>query len=238
MTAYIEFNGTRSDALGLRIINKVEHESTGYDVDTVVVPGRDGELLLSNGRLKSVEKSFPLRLVSKTNLTKSQEEISQWLNVEGYQKLLLSWDPEFEYRAAFIKTFAIDEILRNFGNLKVNFLVHPIKYYRDGLVSKRINSGSVLAGKGNVNAQPIIKLTGSGDCVLTINGRTTKLRGIQGGITIDMQTNTIYQGVQGAWDKFVRSPESVKPYLDPKSNTISWTGNFTVDLTPFWGVKL
>lgn len=238
MTAYIEFNGTRSDTLGLRIINKVEHESTGHDIDTVAVPGRDGELLLSNGRLKSVEKSFPLRLESKNNLTKSQEEISHWLNVEGYRKLLLSWDPEFEYRAAFIKTFSIDEILRNFGNLKVNFLVHPIKYYKEGLVSKRITSGTILVGKGNICAKPIIKMIGSGDCVLTINGRTTKLKDIQEGITLDMQTNTIYQGAQGAWDKFVRSPESVKPFLDEGNNMISWTGNFTVDLTPFWGVKL
>ncbi len=238
MTAYIEFNGIRSDSLGLRIYNDMTHESTGYDVETVVVPGRHGELLLSNNRLKAVNKSFPFRLLSEKNVTEQQIKISEWLNVEGYKPLLLSWEKDFEYRAAFISTFEIQEILRNFGKLKVDFLVHPIKYYKDGLKMRSMNNGETLIGKGNVSAQPIIKIVGSGNCELSINGRLTKLRDIQSGITLDMQSNTIYYGTQGAWDKFVRSPESVKPYLDTGNNVVSWTGNFKVEIAPRWGVKV
>ena len=238
MTAYIEFNGIRSDSLGLRIYNDITHESTGYDVETVVVPGRHGELLLSNDRLKAVNKSFPFRLLSEKNVPEQQIKISEWLNVEGYKPLLLSWEKDFEYRSAFISTFEIQEILRNFGKLKVDLLVHPIKYYKDGLQMRSINNGETLIGKGNVPAQPIVKFVGSGNCDLSINGRLTKLKDIQGGITLDMQSNTIYYGTQGAWDKFVRSPESVKPYLDTGKNVIKWTGNFKVEIAPHWGVKV
>ena len=238
MTAYIEFNEIRSDSLGLRIYNDMTHESTGYDIETVVVPGRHGELLLSNDRLKAVNKSFPFRLLSEKNVTEQQIKISEWLNVEGYKPLLLSWEKDFEYRAAFISTFEIQEILRNFGKLKVDFLVHPIKYYKDGLKMRSLNNGETLIGKGNVSAQPIIKIVGSGNCDLSINGRMTKLKDIQGGITLDMQSNTIYYGTQGAWDKFVRSPESVKPYLDTGKNVVKWTGNFKVEIAPHWGVKV
>lgn len=236
--AYIEFNGTQSDKFGLRITNEVEHESTGLDISTVVVPGRDGELLLSNQRLKAVEKSFPFWLNAEENVTQTQEAISDWLNVEGYKPLVLSWDPDFTYFATVIKTFSVQEVLRNFGKLKVTFLVHPIKYYQDGMLPQPITNGMTLTGKGNVNAKPIIRLVGSGDCTLKINGRKTKLKGIQQGITLDMQSNTIYQGVQGAWDKLVRSNDSVKPYLDSGRNTISWDGDFQIEITPYWGVKL
>ncbi|RLK63149.1 phage tail protein [Atopobacter sp. AH10] len=238
MTAYIQFNGQRSDDFGLRIYNNVSHESTGFDVETVVVPGRDGELLLSNRRLKAVEKTFPFRLLSDVRVTEVQEKISNWLNVEGYKPLLLSWDSAFEYKAAFIKTFEVEEVLRNFGKLQVTFLVHPIKYYVDGLIERPLKNGENLRGRGNELAHPIIKLKGNGDCVLKINDRETHLKNIEGGIILDMQSNTVYQGKQGAWDKFIRSPQSVKPYLDIDANKITWTGDFSATIMPFWGSKV
>ena len=79
---------------------------------------------------------------------------------------------------------------------------------------------------------------GSGDCTLTINGRKTKLRGVQGKITLDMQANQVYKDNLPAWDKVVRSPQFQMPYLDAGRNLISWDGNFTVSMIPNWGVKL
>lgn len=237
--AHIKFNGVSSKSLGLRIINNVEHESTGYDLERIVVPGRDGELLLSNHRLKSVEKSFPCKLNTKDNLTKVQEKISQWLLVEGYKDFELSWDPDYLYKAAFIETFAIEEILRQFGNVKLNFLVHPIKYLKSGLVKKTVTNQGTVNNAGNVIAKPVIKLTGNGECVLAINNRKTKLTGVQNNIVLDMQKNMVYSGATtSAWDKVVRSQEYVMPYLDIGNNVISWTGSFTLEITPYIGVKI
>lgn len=236
--AYIEFNGTRSDTFGLRILNQVEHESTGWDVSTVTVPGRDGELLLSNRRLKSVEKSFPFWLNAKDNLTQTQEKISEWLNVEGYQPLILSWDEGFTYFATVIKTFSVEEVLRNFGNLKVNFLVHPIKFYSDAMNEVSLTNGAVIPGRGNIMAHPIIRLVGTGDCILTIDGRQTKLKNIQGNIVLDMHNQVVYRGKQGAWDRLIRSSDSVKPYLLPKDSRVSWTGDFKVFIATYQGVRL
>lgn len=235
---YFTFNGKSSLDFGLRVTNDYKIVSTGNDVDTVTVDGRDGDLLISNNRLKSVSIELPCTIKSNKSLQALSTDISNWLNVEGYKDMTLSWDSDYIYRVAFIETFEIASIMRQFGTIKLNFLAQPVKFFKDSMQRQNLSNGLSLNGKGNVKAKPIIKLTGNGETVLTINGRKTKLKDIQGNIVLDMQSNQVYSGNLSAWNKVVRSPEFVMPFLDPGRNLISWTGNFTAEITPFWGVKL
>ena len=218
--AYISFDGKKSTDFDLRLINEVEHSSASKDISQVTVSGRDGVLLIDNNRLNPVTKEFPFRISTKSDLTKIGERLTDWLAVNGYKDLILSWDSDFVYRAAFLETFSISEILRQF---------------RDRLT---VSNGQTIQGKGNVNAKPVIIISGNGTMTITINGRQTKLKDIQGGITLDMQTNQVYSGGLPAWDKVVRAPQYKMPYLEPKNNRISWDGNFTVSIIPNWGVKI
>lgn len=232
------FNGTNSSQYGLRVTSDYVINSTGQDIDTVAVAGRDGDLLLSNNRLKSVTIELPCTIMSNRKLTDVEGDISNWLNVAGYKDLTLSWDPDFIYRSAFVETFEIVSLMRQFGKAKFNFLTYPIKFYKQGRTTQTLQNGATVNGIGNVNAKPIITLVGSGDCTLTINGRKTKLKAVQNKITLDMQANQVYSGNLPAWDKVVRSPQFQMPYLDYGRNLISWDGNFTVSMIPNWGVKL
>ena len=232
------FNGVSSTTHGLRVTNDYVINSTGNDVETVAVPGRDGDLLISKNRLKSVTLELPCTVLSNRKLTDAGSEISNWLNVDGYKDLTLSWDPDFIYRSAFIETFEIAGLMRQFGKVKLNFLTYPVKFYKQGRTTQTLSNGATVNGIGNVNAKPIITLVGSGDCTLTINGRKTKLKAVQNRITLDMQANQVYSGNLQAWDKVVRSPQFQMPYLDAGRNLIRWDGNFIVTMIPNWGVKL
>jgi predicted phage tail component-like protein len=232
------FNGTSSGQFGLRVTSDYVINSTGQDINTVTVAGRDGDLLLSNNRLKSVTIELPCTIMSNKKLTDAGSDISNWLNVAGYKDLTLSWDPDFIYRSAFIETFEIAGLMRQFGKVKLNFLTYPVKFYKQGRTTQTLSNGATVNGIGNVNAKPIITLVGSGDCTLTINGRKTKLRAVQNTITLDMQANQVYSGNLPAWDKVVRAPQYQMPYLDAGRNLISWDGDFTVKMAPYWGVKL
>ena len=232
------FNGTSSSQFGLRVTSDYVINSTGQDISTVSVAGRDGDLLLSNNRLKSVTIELPCTIMSNKKLTDAGSDISNWLNVDGYKDLTLSWDPDFIYRSAFIETFEIASLMRQFGKVKLNFLTYPVKFYKQGRTTQTLQNGATVNGIGNVNAKPIITLVGSGDCTLTINGRKTKLRAVQNTITLDMQARQVFSGNLPAWDKVVRSPQYQMPYLDAGRNLISWDGDFTVKMAPYWGVKL
>ena len=235
---YFTFNGKSSLDFGLRVTNDYKIVSTGNDINTVTVAGRDGDLLISNNRLKSVSIELPCTIKSNKSLQALSTDISNWLNVEGYKDMTFSWDNDYIYRVAFIETFEIASIMRQFGTIKLNFLAQPVKYFKDSMQRQNLSNGLALNGKGNVKAKPIIKLTGSGETVLTINGRKTKLKDVQGNIVLDMQSKQVYSGNLSAWNKVVCSPEFVMPFLDPGRNLISWTGNFAVELTPFWGAKI
>ena len=235
---YFTFNGKSSLDFGLRVTNDYKIVSTGNDINTVTVAGRDGDLLISNNRLKSVSIELPCTIQSNKSLQALSTDISNWLNVDGYRDMTLSWDNDYIYRVAFIETFEIASIMRQFGTIKLNFLAQPVKYFKDGVQRQNLSNGLALNGKGNVKAKPIIKLTGNGETILTINGRKTKLKDIQGNVVLDMQSNQVYSGNLSAWNKVVRSSEFTMPYLDSGRNLISWTGNFTAEITPFWGVKL
>ena len=156
----------------------------------------------------------------------------------GYKDLTISYDPDFIYRAAYLETFSIEETMRQFGKTTINFVCYPVKFYKQGRATQKLTNGVAINGLGNVNANPIITLVGSGDCTLTINGRKTKLKGVQGKITLDMQANQVFKDNLPAWDKVVRSPQFQMPYFDYGRNLISWDGNFEVFIIPNWGVKL
>ncbi|MGF3084675.1 distal tail protein Dit, partial [Streptococcus pyogenes] len=127
---YIEFNGTKSNDLGLLLERERSIKSTNNDVDLIEVAGRDGVLIKDNERLKAVEQDFPFSLVG--DVTANQQKISEWLHVKGWHDLALSWDKVYIYRASVVNLFEIDEILKQFGRLKINFLIHPIKYLKTG----------------------------------------------------------------------------------------------------------
>lgn len=238
MTTFI-FNGKTNTEFGLRVAEGKKISTSGFDVERVAVPGRDGDLLISNNRLNSAELSFPVNFVKEKGLIATEVyKISEWLNVAGYKDLIISYDPDFIYRAAYLETFSIEETMRQFGKTTINFVCYPIKFYKQGRKTQKLTNGASFNGLGNVNAKPIITLVGSGDCTLTINGRKTKLRGVQGKITIDMQANQVFKDNLPAWDKVVRSPQFQMPYYDFGRNLVSWDGNFEVFTIPNWGVKL
>ena len=233
------FNGKKNTDFGLKVAEGKKITSSSLDVERVTVAGRDGELLISNNRLNSAELSFPVNLVKEKGLIATEiDEISDWLNVAGYKDLTISYDPDFIYRAAYLETFSIEETMRQFGKTTINFVCYPVKFYKQGRTTQKLMNGATVNGIGNVNAKPIITLVGSGDCTLTINGRKTKLRDIQGKITLDMQANQVFKDNLPAWDKVVRSSQFQMPYLDYGRNLISWDGNFEVFTIPNWGVKL
>ena len=233
------FNGKRNTDFGLKVAEGKKITTSSPDVERVTVAGRDGELLISNNRLNSAELSFPVNLVKEKGLIATEiDEISEWLNVAGYKDLTISYDPDFIYRAAYLETFSIEETMRQFGKTTINFVCYPVKFYKQGRTTQTLSNGATVNGIGNVNAKPIITLVGSGDCTLTINGRKTKLRAVQNTITLDMQARQVFSGNLPAWDKVVRAPQYQMPYLDSGRNLISWDGDFTVKMAPYWGVKL
>ena len=236
--AVITFDGKKSSDFGLRIINDVSHESATYDVEQVEVGGRDGVLLKDKHRLKPVIKEFPCRINDKIGMVHAQESLSKWLVTKGFKPLVLSWDDQYTYLASFLEGFSIQELAKVFGNVKLSFLVHPVKFRTESMKFRPVTKGQVLNNSGNVIAKPMIKITGSGDVDLVINGRHTRLKNVERGIVLDMFNNSVYFDGLAKWHNIVRGEGNYLPSLDIGNNTINWSGNVTVEIAPYIGVRV
>lgn len=233
--AEIIYNGQSSKDFKIRIYNDLSHELSSRDIDTEVVPGRDGVLLVDNKRLKPVERAFPLKLID--DVFDKTTEISEWLGAKGWHELEFSWDEGFVYKATVINTISIKEVLKHFGRLQVVFLMHPIKYFKDNAKITLIK-GQTVVNRGNVEAQPLIELIGNGNTTITINGRNMVLEDVQTNIILDMQNKMVYSGNLSAWDKVIREENTELPYLDIGNNIISWTGDFEMKMVKNEGVRI
>ena len=237
--SYFTFNGKSNEEFNLKLAQGVEYMTSSNDLERLTVPGRDGELLVYNNRRKAVEQSFPLILVKEKGLTTDViPKITEWLSAKGFRDMSFSWDKEYIYKGAYLEGFSVEETLKQFGKTKLNFLLHPVKFQKDGLTKLNLSNDSIITGKGNIISNPVITLRGDGEGILNINNRQTKVKDVQREIVFDMQKKLVYSGNLPAWDKVVRAPQYVMPQLDPGENRISWTGDFSVEIIPFWGVMI
>ena len=104
-------------------------------------------------------------------------------------------------------------------------------HFREAIFRGPIEEGTIT-NPTNYDALPLIRIVGSGDCTLTVNGKIVTLTDNDSGITLDCETKRAYNGVtpkdSGMTGDF--------PVLIPGENTISWTGSGVtqVNITPRW----
>lgn len=239
--AFIKFNGKRSDELGIRLLNDVEHEISTNDVAVTQVLGVDGDLIMNNKRLNSVQKQFPIRLYADRgdrNITVVSEDISDWLDIAGWEDLELSWDSAYVYRAMPDNLVSIAEILRQIGTARLSFRVYPLKFLKAGLQEVAVSNNQNLLNLGRRESKPKLIIRGNGNIKIRINGRLTEFRNVQGGIDIDSLNRTVSYDTNAQWDKFVRHSNDDWPRLDIGQNNIQIEGNGTLRIVPNWVVKL
>ena len=92
-------------------------------------------------------------------------------------------------------------------------------------------SGSFVTNPGNVYAEPVITVYGSGAITLMVGLTIIELEGISGNITLNSALQEAYSGITS-----MNSAMSGEfPILKPGMNAISWTGEVTkVEVKPNW----
>ena len=90
------FNGRNSAEFGLFITGAAVHDAAAYDYEFIEIPGRNGDLILDNGRFHNIEIRYPAFVVDPSKMP----AIRAWLlGARGYQELTDDYNPQ-EYRMA------------------------------------------------------------------------------------------------------------------------------------------
>lgn len=236
--AHFLYGGRYSHEMGLSISADTTQTSPEYDVEFQEVAGKDGDMAMDNKRLKPFV--YPIRTMLQTeteDVHRAASEISRWLKRDvRYKPLQLSWDSGYIYSAIFYEQFDIEDLLPKFGRIPLNFKCHPIKYAVAGQRKMTFTNGMSVHNPEDRTAKPLIEITGSGNITLKKNGANWLiLTAVDGSITIDAKTMSVYKGTAKAFDKMNANLKPMFPVFSPGDNVITWTGNMTkLEITPRW----
>ena len=137
------------------------------------------------------------------------------------------------YKARIANQIPFEKVMkgRPHCTFSVNFRCFPFWYQENVQDVTLTTSGRFITNPGNVYAEPVITVYGSGDIALMVGGTIVELTDVSGSITVDTEIKEAYKGTALLNDHM----SGDFPVLKPGSNAVSWTGTVTkVVVRPNW----
>ena len=165
--------------------------------------------------------------------------VSAWLRGRG--ALILGNMSDRYYDARCVNQIELAQVLA--GNPHRRFLAvfrcKPYRFHYPVVEPYALTNGGIVTNPGNIDAEPVITVAGSGDIVLQLGAKVIEITGLSGSITIDAQYGVAYQTGSDPLiplnGKVSRDEENWPFTIPPGPITVSWTGTVSgVTLKPNW----
>lgn len=223
-------DGTSSATYNIYASGENAYNAAERNVESISIPGRNGDLLIDNGTFKNIDVKYPCVIPYGF----SANAIRSWLmsNAGGYHKITDDYDAS-HYRMGRYKgeiEFAPMYANQAAALVDITFDCKPQRFLTSGDTESRVYSGNTVNNPTAFPAKPIIRVSGARNgAVLTINGKSISFVGDTTG-SIDCETENAYGG---ALNSNIRCAEF--PTLTAGSNSVSWSGTISsVYITPRW----
>lgn len=219
---------------GIYIQKKNSFDSPERDLNFQSVPGRNGDIIVDNGRYKNISLSYTIAVISKSKFIYSVAELKDWLipNI-SYHCLYDSYDTEHYRLAALSGGLAIEQKLFNYGTAKIKFNCKPFRYsfFGDRIVTLT-QSGSIIKNREQYSSLPYMCIFGSGDITVYINDKVFYFYDVDEYVEIDSDMMNCFKNTVNLNSK-MQSDDF--PILEAGENIISWTGSVSkLEIKPRW----
>ena len=226
------FNGRSSEDFGLILSGIGTFASTSRDISSVSVPGRNGDLLIDNGRYHNVELTYEAAIPRQFR-RRFDEFRPFMLSSLGYRRLEDTYHPD-EYRMArFAGNLSPEMVGAAFiaGRFDLVFDCKPQRFIKSGEIPVTFSAPGALYNSG-FEALPLITVYGSGAGTVTVGDVTVTLNSIDDYVVLDCDIQDAYRGTANK-NNTIYAPEF--PTLPPGECLISWTGGVTrIEIVPRW----
>ena len=225
-------DGTSSATYNIYASGENAYNAAERNVESISVPGRNGNLLIDNGTFKNIDVKYPCVIPYGF----SANAIRSWLmsNAGGYHKITDDYDAT-HFRMGRVKggiEFKPMYTNQAAALCDITFDCKPQRFLTSGDTETRVYSGNSINNPTAFTANPQIRcVTVTAGAVLTINGK--KIKFLSGGsFNIDCENQRVYYGFNELNDS-IECEEF--PSLSSGSNSISWTGTISaVYVKPRW----
>lgn len=126
------FNGINSSRYGVIISGGGTYATPERDVSVMTVPGRNGDLLIDNGRFNNIQITYTAG-ISKGFETKFLPFIRALKSVKGYARLVDSYHPDY-YRLASFRSELVPDVgtIMRSGHFDLVFDCMPQRFLKSG----------------------------------------------------------------------------------------------------------
>ena len=237
---YFTYNGISSADMGVRIQAKDVYSAPKYALSVVSIPGRDGELILPNGRFPNATVLYTCFVPAKSiaELSDKLTAIKGWLYTEPdrYHILTDTYDTTFYRKAVINNKLDIADQCKRIGIFTITFTAYPFRYSYEGQRKTTYTQTFTLNNPYPFVAKPYIKLNGRGEGTLVIQSvsgnKIWQFSTLNGYTEADSEQMNFYHDT-------VSKNDTVKgdgfPLLYPGENVISFDGGITsVEIIPRW----
>lgn len=245
---YFQYDGRKSNEMGMRILKDMELVVPEASFDTVSVDGLSRDVILDKNSYKDIDKTFPVRLFKRpeNHIAQTMREVAAWLySKKEYLPVTFSAYDEYFYKGfPYGGTKAADNNVNGLWvDFEITFKMQPFIFRVDGTEEKSFPAGiSTITNPEEFPSLPIVEFNltfASTDGYLYINGRQwrfTKDLGTKT-IVVDSEKGIAYDKATGEniSSKIFITNEGYTPItLEPGRNTIRIENISNFKITPNW----
>ncbi|EOS7951017.1 phage tail protein, partial [Enterococcus hirae] len=175
-----------------------------------------------------------------------EDLITEALDTKGeYVDFVPYWDPIYIYQAIVINEPNFEGTFHTLRGVPFSFdlSIAPFKKNILGMNPVILDKQGSIYNPERYPSYPKIKIYGSGNATISINGRETKFSDVTSDITIDSDPDVMetYREVDGVLVNEHRKllSNQIYPYLDSGENRITWNSNVRkIVIEPRWQTKI
>lgn len=231
MIQTLTIGGRNLADFGVYISGEGTYNAPERSITEEVVPGRNGSLIIDNGRYQNIEVSYPAFIIR--DFPRNMAGLRSYLaSLRGYSRLEDSYHPDEHRMAALSGGIDVQTsgYMNREGRFTLTFNCKPQRFLRSGEYAIQVTSGATVYNPTLFDAKPLIRVYGKGS--ITVNGETMEWSGSSEYVDIDCDIQDCYY--MGAnMNNYVTGDF---PVLSPGDNVIAFTGSTSVRITPRWWI--
>lgn len=236
-TGTITWNGTTSISLGVYVSGTNAHNAAEADMTAYQIPGRNGDLVVSNNRYKNITVTYPAFIPH--SLATNEQAIRNWLRGSNdYEELTDTYDTSHFRLARTIGELAFQPVRPDAANFEISFDCMPQRFLTSGTSPVTISSTTVVTNPTDYEAKPLITVTSiAASAVIEFNSdiTLTATTSYANTVIIDCDAQNIYDSVTLDNKNSLFSMPDGFPVLRTGSNTITVIGSISsVSMEPRW----
>lgn len=223
----LTFNGTASSSLGIFITGAGTFNAADLDVTSYQIPGRNGDLIVSNNRYKNIRVEYPAFIPG--GFESRAQSVRNWMrSATTYAKISDDYDTDHFRLGIPDGVQEFQPVNQNdAANFKLVFNCKPQRFLTSVAAEYQIANSYNEQNPTNYVALPLIRLVGSitgAAYIQVVNSlgtfKMTATSAYTGDVYIDSETMNIYSGSSNLNHLMTGD----FPVLAPGSNVFTFSG--------------